>query len=81
MQRTGEVVDTPLTCDRTSQKVAYPRASVFLSPHLLFAFKISDFPLGLAAASADKPVVAYFSAPWCAPCRLLSPRVRLVSCF
>lgn len=41
--------------------------------------EITDSEFEQAVFEADKPVLAYFWAAWCGPCRLVSPSISWIS--
>ncbi len=41
--------------------------------------EITDPQFEQEVESADKPVLVYFWAPWCGPCRLVSPSINAIA--
>lgn len=41
--------------------------------------EITDSQFQSEVIEADKPVLAYFWAPWCGPCRLMSPSINALA--
>ncbi len=41
--------------------------------------EIGDAEFDLQVNQTDKPVLVYFWAPWCGPCRLVSPSINWVA--